>query len=155
MTEKIDAISQLANNKPDSALTLLKQLEPEKENWSKADRMHFELVRIKAENKAFIPLTNDTVIKDVVDYYNQNGNANERMEANYLLGRVYADMGEAPQALHAYYDALECADTTSSDCDYGVLIPIYASAIPSATSALQATINQVICCLCFSKFVTG
>lgn len=125
MTEKLEAISQIANNKPDSALSLLKLLEPEKDHWSKADRMHFELVRHKAENKAYITFTTDTIIKEVVDYYKQHGTANERMEANYLLGRVYADMGEAPQALQAYYDAIENADTTSSDCDYGVLIPVY------------------------------
>lgn len=125
MTEKIETISQIANNNPDSALTLLKQLEPEKDHWSKADRMHFELVRLKAENKAFIPFTTDTIIKEVVDYYDNHGTSNERMEAYYLLGRVYADMGEAPQALQAYYDAIESADTTSSDCDYQVLIPVY------------------------------
>lgn len=125
MTEKIETISQIANNNPDSALTLLKQLEPEKDHWSKADRMHFELVRLKAENKAFIQFTTDTIIKEVVDYYDNHGTSNERMEAYYLLGRVYADMGEAPQALQAYYDAIESADTTSSDCDYQVLIPVY------------------------------
>ena len=125
MTEKIETISQIANNNPDSALTLLKQLEPEKDHWSKADRMHFELVRLKAENKAFIPFTTDTIIKEVVDYYDNHGTSNERMEAYYLLGRVYADIGEAPQALQAYYDAIESADTTSSDCDYQVLIPVY------------------------------
>ncbi|WP_197020319.1 hypothetical protein [Prevotella sp. P6B1] len=47
------------------------------------------------------------------------------MLAYYLQGRVYADMGEAPQALQAYYTAIENADTTSSDCDYNTLIPIY------------------------------
>lgn len=125
MTEKIETISQIANNNPDSALTLLKQLEPEKDHWSKADRMHFELVRLKAENKAFIPFTTDTIIKEVVDYYDNHGTSNEHMEAYYLLGRVYADIGEAPQALQAYYDAIESADTTSSDCDYQVLIPVY------------------------------
>jgi hypothetical protein len=34
-------------------------------------------------------------------------------------------MGEVPAALQAYYDAIECADTTSSDCNYNTLIGIY------------------------------
>lgn len=125
VTTKLDSISRIADNKPDSALTLLSQLEPQKTNWSKGDRMHFELVKLKAENKAFVTFTTDTIIREVVDYYENHGTPNERMLAYYLLGRVYADMGEAPQALQAYYDAIESADTTSSDCDYQVLIPVY------------------------------
>ncbi len=125
MTAQLDAISQMANNQPDSALTLLSQLEPQKADWSEGDRMYFELVRLKAQNKAFITFTTDTIINKVVSYFQDHGTANERMLAYYLQGRVYADMGEAPQALQAYYDAIESADTTSSDCDYNTLIPVY------------------------------
>ena len=125
MTAQLDAISQMANNQPDSALTLLSQLEPQKADWSEGDRMYFELVRLKAQNKAFITFTTDTIINKVVSYFQDHGTANERMQAYYLQGRVYADMGEAPQALQAYYDAIESADTTSSDCDYNTLIPVY------------------------------
>ena len=125
MTAQLDAISQVANNQPDSALTLLSQLEPQKADWSEGDRMYFELVRLKAQNKAFITFTTDTIINKVVSYFQDHGTANERMLAYYLQGRVFADMGEAPQALQAYYDAIESADTTSSDCDYNTLIPVY------------------------------
>lgn len=125
MTAQLDAISQVANNQPDSALTLLRQLEPQKADWSEGDRMYFELVRLKAQNKAFITFTTDTIINKVVSYFQDHGTANERMLAYYLQGRVFADMGEAPQALQAYYDAIESADTTSSDCDYNTLIPVY------------------------------
>ena len=34
------------------------------------------------------------------------------MLAYYLLGRAYSDLGEAPEALQAYYDAIESAETT-------------------------------------------
>ena len=125
MTAQLDTISQIADNQPDSALTLLSQLEPQKADWSEGDRMYFELVRLKAQNKAFITFTTDTIINKVVSYFQDHGTANEQMQAYYLQGRVFADMGEAPQALQAYYDAIESADTTSSDCDYNTLIPVY------------------------------
>ena len=125
MTTQLDSISQIADNQPDSALTLLSQLEPQKADWSEGDRMYFELVKFKAQNKAFITFTTDTIINKVVSYFQDHGTANERMQAYYLQGRVYADMGKAPQALQAYYDAIESADTTSVDCDYQVLIPVY------------------------------
>ena len=125
MIAQLDAISQMANNQPDSALTLLNKLEPQKADWSKGDRMYYELIKLKTENKLFVTFTTDTIINQVVDYFKDHGTANERMLAYYLQGRVYADMGEAPQALQAYYDAIESADTTSVDCDYQVLIPVY------------------------------
>jgi len=125
MTGQLESISQIANNQPDSALTLLSQLEPQKADWSEGDRMFFELVKLKAQNKMYVTFTTDTIINEVVNYFKTKGTPNERMLAYYMQGRVYADMGEAPQALQAYYDAIESADTTSNDCDYEVLIPVY------------------------------
>ncbi|UKK48591.1 hypothetical protein L6475_01105 [Prevotella sp. E9-3] len=125
MTSHLEAISKIAEDNPDSALVLLDKYEPEKINWSKGDRMYYELVKLKVQNKLDVVFTTDTIINNIVDYFNSHGTDNERMLAYYLQGRVFADMGEAPQALQAYYDAIGCADTTSSDCDYDVLIPIY------------------------------
>lgn len=125
MTSQLDSISQMADEHPDSALALLRKYDDEKTRWSKDDRMYYELVKLKAENKSFVTFTTDTIVNEVVDYFKDHGSSNERMLAYYLQGRVYADMGEAPQALQAYYDAIESADTTSSDCDYQVLIPVY------------------------------
>ena len=125
MTTQLDLISQKADTNPDSALILLSNFDQDKNHWSKGDRMYYELVKLKAENKAFAVFTTDTIINEVVDYFKNHGTANERMLAYYLQGRVYSDMGEAPQALQAYYDAIECADTTSRDCDYNTLIPVY------------------------------
>ena len=62
---------------------------------------------------------------DVVDYYDHHGTANERMRAYYLLGCVDRDLGEAPQALECYHDAVDCADTTAQDCDYKLLSRVY------------------------------
>ena len=76
-------------------------------------------------NKACITFTSDSVMKEVVDYYDHHGSANERMLANYVLGCVYRDMHEAPMALEYYNKATEQADTTAADCDYGTLYRVY------------------------------
>lgn len=125
MTNQLEAISQMADVNPDSALTALAKYESEKQEWSKGDRMHFELVRLKAENKSEVTFKSDSIIKEVVEYFKEKGNANEKMLAYYLLGRTYSDMGEAPEALQAYYDAISSADTTSTSCDYGTLTVVY------------------------------
>lgn len=115
----------MADVNPDSALTALAKYEGEKQEWSKGDRMHFELVRLKAENKSEVTFKSDSIIKEVVEYFKEKGNANEKMLAYYLLGRTYFDMEEAPEALQAYYDAISSADTTSTSCDYSTLTVVY------------------------------
>ncbi len=72
-------------------------------------------------NQNYIPFTTDSTMKEVVDYYDHHGTANERMRAYYLLGCVYRDLGEAPHALECYHDAVDCADTTARDCDFRLL----------------------------------
>ena len=87
--------------------------------------MRFHLLHAKAQNKAYVPFTSDSVMTVVSHYYDRHGTNNEQVEAHYLLGCVYRDLGEAPKALSAYHDAVECADTTAVDCDYKTLCRVY------------------------------
>ena len=64
-------------------------------------------------------------VDSLVTYFDHHGSANDRMMAHYVQGRVYHDMGEAPQALECYQKATEQADTTSADCDFYTLTAIY------------------------------
>ena len=64
-------------------------------------------------------------VDSLVTYFDRHGSANDRMMAHYVQGRVYHDMGEAPQALECYQRAAEVADTTRSDCDLYTLTAIY------------------------------
>lgn len=125
MTEQLDTISKISDTNADSACSLLKKYESEVPNWGKGDRMHYELIKMKIENKQDVVFTSDSLIKQIVDYYKDHGSPNEQMLAYYLLGRVYYQMGEAPQALQAYYDALEKADTTRADCDIWGIAVVY------------------------------
>ncbi len=125
MTEQLDTISKISDTNADSACSLLKKYESEVPNWGKGDRMHYELIKMKIANKQDVVFTSDSLIKQIVDYYKDHGSPNEQMLAYYLLGRVYYQMGEAPQALQAYYDALEKADTTRADCDIWGIAVVY------------------------------
>ncbi|MBP3251732.1 MAG: hypothetical protein J6M25_03675, partial [Prevotella sp.] len=124
MTSQLEAVSKIADANADSALVVLAGLEKNKKDWGRSERMYYELVKMKAENKADVQFTSDSIIKDVVNYYKE-GDSNDRMLAYYLLGRVHSDMGEAPEALQAYYDAIESADTARDDFDYNTLIAVY------------------------------
>jgi hypothetical protein len=120
---KIDNCIQRSDT---TALQLLRKIGNDKDKFSKADRMRYELLLASAHNKFFVSMESDSTMKDVVDYYSDKGNDNERMEATYLLGCVYRDKGDAPRALEYYEDAVESADTTSSKCNHQLLCRIYA-----------------------------
>ena len=139
----IDALHRTADSlmaeHPDSALLLLNTHGPippssgeEGQGWwgthsfSRRQLMRHELLRARAMNKAYVNFTTDSVMKLVADYYDSHGTPNERMEAHYLLGCTYRDMGEAPRAVDCYLNATGKADTTSVDCDYETLGSIYA-----------------------------
>ena len=138
------ADSLMAVGKPDSALQLLHTLDAANNlpqsgeagggfTPSRRQLMRHELLRAKAMNKAYVDFTvggdlqsPDSVMRVVADYYDRHGTPNERMEAHYLLGCTYRDMGEAPRAIDCYLDAAACADTTAKNCDYYTLASIYA-----------------------------
>ncbi|MBQ5982697.1 MAG: hypothetical protein IJL54_11075 [Prevotella sp.] len=64
-------------------------------------------------------------VDSLVSYFDRHGNANEKMMAHYLKGRVHHDMGESPIALECYQKATEMADTTKKDCYLYTLYAIY------------------------------
>ena len=89
-------------------------------------QMRAQLEELERQNRADSVMTNDSLAEHLVKYFDRHGTPNERMRAHYILGRTYADLGEAPAALEAYLEAADCADTTQADCDYAKLSRIHA-----------------------------
>ena len=125
LMQRADSIMNVNDDSAKVAIRMLDGVESQLPEFSKAQKMRYELLRHKAMNKAYISFTSDSIMKEVVDYYDRHGSANERMLANYVLGCVYRDLHEAPMALEYYNKATEQADTTATDCDYGTLYRVY------------------------------
>ena len=125
LMKRADSIMNVNDDSAKVAIRMLDGIKPQLSEFSQSQKMRYELLRHKAMNKACITFTSDSVMKEVVDYYDHHGSANERMLANYVLGCVYRDMHEAPMALEYYNKATEQADTTAADCDYGTLYRVY------------------------------
>ena len=94
---------------------------------SGGQRQHIEaeLLRARKMNKEYVNFTTDSVMLEVASWYDRHGTPNERMEAHYLLGCTYRDMGEGPRAIDCYHDAIACADTTAADCDFWMMASVY------------------------------
>ena len=107
------------------AFALLQDMEPKAAELPGTQRMRYHLLLAKAQNKAAVDFTTDSIMKTVVAYYDRHGTHNDRILAHYLLGCVYRDLGEAPHAIACFQDAVDCADTLSSSCDFKTLSCVY------------------------------
>ena len=129
LMQRADSIMNADDDSAKVAIRMLDGVKSQLSEFTKKQRMRYELLRHKAMNKACITFTSDSVMKEVVDYYEDHGSANQRMLANYVLGCVYRDMHEVPLALEYYNKATEQADTTAADCDYGTLYRVYSQMV--------------------------
>lgn len=97
LAAKLHLADSLIEAEPDSGAALLMSLEEEAADASRANRYRYQLLLAKAMNKTYRPITTDSVMREVADYYDDHGSANDRMEAHYLLGCAYRDMGDLPK----------------------------------------------------------
>ena len=121
----LTSADSLLNQRPDSVIQLLQGPNGEPAGLSTRQRMHRCLLFTAAQNKCDTVFRSDSLQRVLADYYDLHGTPNERMRAHYLLGRAKSDMGEAPEAMRCYQEAVACADTTSFDCDWWNLTRIY------------------------------
>jgi tetratricopeptide (TPR) repeat protein len=84
------------------------------------------LDRAQEQNLNRETITDIDSIQMAAGYYDRHGNSNDKVRAYYLLGCAHRDAGEAPNALEAFHEAADRADTTSADCDYGLLMRVHA-----------------------------
>jgi len=92
-------------------------------NEPESTQMYYRLLQIKANDKAYIPHTSDSIILPIVEYYEKKRGEGHLMEAYYYAGRVYRDLQDAPHALDYFQRA---AQISSGSTDYRLISKIYA-----------------------------
>ena len=103
------AINRIIEESPNKALSELKKINPD--SLDKDSRHIRDLLIIKASDKAYITHTSDSLILDVLDYFESHKEDPYYPEALYYGGRVYSDLGDLPTALDFFRKA---ADNLSS-----------------------------------------
>ena len=75
---------------------------------STADKKYFQLLKLKAADKAYSPIQNKkSLIDSLVTYFEHAGDDNLLAEAYFYAGRVYYEIGDKPEALKFYQKASE------------------------------------------------
>ena len=140
-----DKAKSMIDHAPDSSLSIIDGLLQHRDELSTKLQMQCRLYRLSAENKLDTVFRSADEAEHLVAYFDRKGTPNERMLAYYLLARAYSDMGEAPAAIEHFKIASECADTTSSDCDYRQLSRVYSqmSLVFHYQRMLQEELNSI------------
>lgn len=107
---------------PDSARLYLATLDSGISAEPEETRMYYYLLKTKANDKLYVKHTSDSLMLQVMRFYEQRGDADKLMEAYYYLGSVYRDMNDAPRALKAFQQAAEAGKESSN---YRVLGRLY------------------------------
>ena len=141
----------LCSVQPDSALALLSQLESEMQQADKATRMYYQLLCIKASDKAYITHTSDSLVQEVLQYYIRKNDRHHLPEAYYYAGRVCRDLSDAPQALDYFQKAIDILPTEGEYelksriySQMGMLFlyqDVYEEAIKANRQSLQCSYN--------------
>ena len=109
---------RLMEERPDSALTILRHDSTAVVNCSENTRMTYAMLKTQADDKLYITHKSDSVIRKVVEYFAEYGNARQQAQAWYLLGRVSYDLHSRGAALSAFAKVLDIIEEDSAVCCY-------------------------------------
>lgn len=110
--EAMQKAMRCMEERSDSARIYLSSLDSVIGNEPEETRMYYRLLTTKAEDKEHIRHTSDSLIKEVVHFYESDGDIEKLMEAYYYLGSVYRDMKDAPRAMVAFQKAIKVGGNT-------------------------------------------
>lgn len=110
----------LMNEKPDSALTLLKSI-PAPEKLTGQAQARYALLYSKALDKNYIDTANDSLIQIAVNYYKNRSDVKAKFYAYYYLGRVYVNGNQYDKATLAFINAEQEVEALSDDYAAGLL----------------------------------
>ena len=95
------------------------------ERFNSASMARYNLLLTKSADKAYIRHTTDSVIKQALAYYYNNGTPAQLAEAQYYMGSVYRDMYDNPKAIMWYRKAIETGEKERELKDSPLLARIY------------------------------
>lgn len=114
----------LLNVRPDSMKVVLGTWADSIGHCPERVRMYYNLLRVKADDKAYVTHTSDSLILSIVRYYREQRDKTHLLEALYYAGRTYSDLKDAPRALEYYQRAIDVMEHEELT-DYNLLSRIY------------------------------
>lgn len=101
---QFELVENLIQDAPDSALLILNSVQLDQIS-NRVDRAKYALLLTKALDKNYVDIQNDSLIRIAVDYYQDHGQPQEKLEAYYYLGRIQSNAMDYSHAIISYYKA--------------------------------------------------
>lgn len=102
---RLVTVAGIVADKPKEALARLDSIDAEQ--LSDGDRVFYDFLTVKGQDKADVPLTKDSLITIVLAATEHDTHADYYPEVQYYGGRVYSEMGDYPKALRHFQNALD------------------------------------------------
>lgn len=116
----LNDIETLINERPDSALTILDSFDTSllenKSIWA-----HHSLLHAQAKDKCYIDETNDSLMTQVVNYYEGKRDKEKLFKAYYYLGRIQYNADKYTESMLSYTKAEQLIDKVNDDFFKGLL----------------------------------
>lgn len=148
---KFDRIDTMTDTEPGKALEMLDSIDYG--SLTERERHRHDLLTIKARDKAYIRHTSDSLILDVIGYYESHRDKKLYPMALYYGGRVYSDMGDYPTALQYFQNAIDIIPDDKENLDFrGIVLSqtgrllstlrLYSEAVPYIKESIH--ISQIM-----------
>lgn len=110
LLSRLSDIQAMGDSCPLKAILRLDSIKPLFEEESEYARNKMSLLDIRLHDKAFIAHTNDSTIKAVCRFFENQGSARDKQEAYYYMGSVYRDLNDYPNAVTYFLKSIKLAE---------------------------------------------
>ncbi|MBD5309514.1 MAG: hypothetical protein HDS10_03700 [Bacteroides sp.] len=111
---KMNQAEEIMNTRPDSALSILSSVKSTSLGDTE-EKARYALLMSMALDKNYIDTTSFEVLQPAIDYYLENGSADERLGTLYYQGRIYMNKSDFDMAMQTFLKATdikrECSDS--------------------------------------------
>lgn len=104
----LDSVEEMIVEYPDSALTILENVDCS--GFSKYEKARYALLMSMALDKNYIDTTDFKVLQPAIDYFIDNGSADEKLRTLYYEGCIYQNKGDVENAMKAFLKARDLKD---------------------------------------------
>ena len=115
---QLGELESRVDDAPDSVLAVLTRADMPR--WGEA-RALYALLTVQAQDKSYIDVADDSLIRVATEYYDHRGTPLRRLQAFYYHGRVYANAGHRHEAMTAYTRAKDFVAQVDAPYQVGLL----------------------------------
>ena len=103
--ETLAQIESFIEERPDSALAILQEMDAHKLSSNEEKAKH-ALLRSMALDKNVIDKTDFEILQPAIDYYENNGSPTDKLRTLYYQGRIYQNQGRNNLAMESFVEGL-------------------------------------------------